>query len=131
MDLKNDLKIITFGFMVWLIPTIVTYITSFTSGLYLFEIISALSIAITVIIFAYIYFKDLDSHFIRDGIILGMIWIIISIVLDIILVLLGITKLTLSQYLFYVAPIYIIIPAVTIGFGLYKDQIKEKQEELD
>ena len=131
MDLKNDLKIITFGFMVWLIPTVVTYITSFTSGLYLFEIISALSIAITVIIFAYIYFKDLDSHFIRDGIILGMIWIIISIVLDIILVLLGITKLTLSQYLFYVAPIYIIIPAVTIGFGLYKDQIKEKQEELD
>lgn len=131
MDLKNDLKIITFGFMVWLIPTIVTYITSFTSGLYLFEIISALSIAITVIIFAYLYFIDLDSHFIRDGIILGVIWIIISIVLDIILVLLGITKLTLSQYLFYVAPIYIIIPAVTIGFGLYKDQIKEKQEELD
>lgn len=131
MDLKNDLKIITFGFMVWLIPTIVTYITSLTSGLYLFEIISALSIAITVIIFAYLYFIDLDSHFIRDGIILGMIWIIISIVLDIVLVLLGITKLTLSQYLFYVAPIYIIIPAVTIGFGLYKDQIKEKQEELD
>lgn len=131
MDLKNDLKIITFGFMVWLIPTIVTYITSFTSGLYLFEIISTLSIAITVIIFAYLYFKDLDSHFIRDGIIMGMIWIIISIVLDIVLVLLGITKLTLSQYLFYVAPIYIIIPAVTIGFGLYKDQIKEKQEELD
>ena len=131
MDLKNDLKIITFGFMVWLIPTIVTYITSFTSGLYLFEIISALSIAITVIIFAYLYFIDLDSHFIKYGIIIGVIWIIISIVLDIILVLLGITKLTLSQYLFYVAPIYIIIPAVTIGFGLYKDQIKEKQEELD
>ena len=109
--------------MVWFIPTIITYITSFTSGLYLFDVISALSIAITVIVFAYIYFKDIDSHFIKEGIILGVVWLLISIVLDIILVLLGITKLTITQYAIYVAPIYIIIPVVTIGFGLYKDQM--------
>jgi hypothetical protein len=127
MDRKNILKIIVFGFIVWLIPTIVTYITSFTSGLYLFDVVSALSIAITVIVFAYIYFKDVDSHLVREGLIIGVVWLLISIVLDIVLVLLGITKLTLTQYAVYVAPIYIIIPAVTIGFGMY---IQQKNEEI-
>jgi len=129
MDWKNILKIIVYGFIIWLIPTIITYVTSFTSGMYLFDVISALSIALTVIVFSYLYFKDADFHLIRTGIILGMVWLIISIVLDIVLVLLGITKLTLTQYLFYVAPIYIIIPAVTLGFGLYKDQMSENKEE--
>ena len=131
MDLKNILKIIVLGFIVWLIPTIITYITSFTSGLYLFDIISALSIAITVIVFSYLYFKKVNSHYIREGFIIGVVWLLISIVLDIILVLMGITKLTLTQYAVFVAPSYIIIPAVTIGFGLYKDQMIEKKDELN
>lgn len=112
--------------MVWLIPTIVTYITSLTSGLYLFDVISALAIAISVIIFTYLYFKDIDSHLIREGIIIGVIWLLISVILDIILILLGVTKLTLLEYAIYVAPLYIIIPVVTVGFGLYKDQVNSE-----
>ncbi len=131
MNLKNILKILVLGFIVWLVPTIITYITSFTSGLYLFDIISALSIAITVIILGYLYFKDINSHYIREGIIIGVVWLLISIVLDIVLILMGITKLTLTQYAVYVAPSYIIIPAVTIGFGLYNNQMSEKKEELN
>ena len=109
--------------MVWLIPTIVTYFTSLTVGVSFFDVISALSIAISVIVFTYIYFKDVDSHFIKEGIIIGVVWLLISVVLDIVLILLGVTKLTLLEYALYVTPLYIIIPVVTVGFGLYKDQL--------
>lgn len=127
MEIFNKpLKIVAFGFMVWIIPTIVTYITSLTSGLYLFDVVSALTIAISVIVFTYLYFKHINSHLIREGIIIGLIWLLISVVLDIILILLGVTKLTLLEYATYVVPLYIIIPVVTVGFGLYKDQVSSE-----
>jgi len=42
-----------------------------------------------------------------------------------VLIIVGVTKLSLDNYVIYVAPVYIIIPAITIGFGLYKDQNKQ------
>ncbi len=114
-------KIIIFGLIVWLIPTLVTLLISYLNELYLFDVISAIAIAVTVIVFAYLYFKDIQSHFIKEGVIIGIVWLLISLILDIILIFLGITKLSLNEYAIYVAPLYIIIPAITIGFGLYKD----------
>lgn len=122
-------KIIIFGLIVWLIPTLVTLLISYLNELYLFDVISAIAIAVTVIVFAYLYFKDIQSHFIKEGVIIGIVWLLISLILDIILIFLGITKLSLNEYAIYVAPLYIIIPAITIGFGLYKDQMVSEDLE--
>jgi hypothetical protein len=124
IDNKKILKITTFGFIVWLIPTLITLLLSYLSGMFFFDLISAVSIALTVIVFAYIYFKDVEDHYVKEGIVIGLFWLIISIILDIILILVGVTKLTLAQYSVYVAPLYVIIPAITIGFGLYGDQMR-------
>lgn len=127
MDLNNKiLKIIGFGFIVWLIPTVITLIVSYLNGLYYFDVISAVAIAITVIVFTYLYFKDVSVHFIREGVILGLVWLVMSIVLDVVLIFLGINKLSLMEYTVYVIPLYIVLPAITIGFGLYKGQMAEK-----
>ncbi|MCE5214954.1 MAG: hypothetical protein LLF83_09585 [Methanobacterium sp.] len=116
-------KILIFGLIVWIIPTLITLLVSYLNGLYLFDVISAIAIAVTVIVFVYLYFKDITAQYIKEGIIIGIVWLVISIVLDIVLILLGITKLSLNEYAIYIAPLYIIIPAITIGFGLYKDQM--------
>lgn len=123
MDWKKILKIIGFGLIVWLIPTLITLLVSNLKFLNFFDVISAVAIAITVIIFSYLYLRDIDANFIKEGVILGIVWLIISLVLDVVLVFLGITKLSLMEYTIYFAPLYIIIPAITIGFGLYKDQM--------
>jgi len=128
IDNKKILKISSFGFVVWLIPTLITLLLSFLNEIFFFDVISAVSIALTVTVLSYIYFKDEGVHYVKEGMIIGLIWLIISIVLDIILILLGVTKLTLVQYSVYVAPLYVIIPAITIGFGLYKDQMRENQK---
>lgn len=121
--MNKNLKIIGYGFIVWLIPTLITLSVSYLNVLSFFDVISAIAIAVTVIIFSYLYFKDIHAHFTKEGVIIGLVWLVISIVLDIALIFLGITQLTLTAYAINVAPLYIIIPAVTIGFGLYKEEM--------
>jgi hypothetical protein len=88
----------------------------------IFEIVSAVAIAVTVIVFSCLYLKSITENFIKEGVLIGISWLIFSIVLDIILILLGISQLTLNNYSMYVAPLYIFIPAITIGLGLYMNQ---------
>lgn len=123
--MNKNLKIIIFGLLIWLIPTIISFLISYLNILSLFDIIVAVVVAATVIGFSYLYFKDIDGNFVREGIIIGVIWVLVSIILDLVLIIVGVTKLSLANYAIYVAPVYIIIPAITIGFGLYKDQNKQ------
>jgi len=124
VDIMNkNAKIINYGLLVWLIPSLITVILgSFIAAMNIFEIVSAVAIAVTVIVFSYLYLKGITENFIKEGLLIGISWLIINIVLDIILILLGISQLTLNNYAMYVAPLYVIIPAITIGLGLYMNQ---------
>ena len=128
--MNKNAKIINYGLLVWLIPSLITVILgSFMAAMNIFEIVSAAAIAVIVIIFSYLYFKGITENFIKEGILIGISWLIISIVLDIILIFLGISQLTLIDYAMYVAPLYIIIPAITIGLGLYMNQKMNDAED--
>jgi hypothetical protein len=121
--MNKNAKIINYGLLVWLIPSLITVISGpFLVAINIFEIISAVAIAVTVMVFSYLYLKGITENFIKESVLVGISWLIISIVLDIILILLGISQLTLTNYAMYVAPLYIIIPAITIGLGLYMNQ---------
>ena len=118
--MNKNAKIINYGLLVWLIPSLITVILgSFLAAMNIFEIVSAVAIAVTVIVFSYLYLKGITENFIKESVLVGISWLVISIVLDIILILLGISQLTLTNYTIYVAPLYIIIPAISIGLGLY------------
>ena len=125
MGLKKILQIIFFGLIVWLIPTIVTYFVSDVSSKQIFDLVASVAISGSVVVFSYIYFKDITSHFIREGIILAAVWLVITIVLDALLIFLGISTATLFEHAISVIPLYVIIPAITIGFGLYLDHMTE------
>ena len=121
--MNKNAKIINYGLLVWLIPSLITVIFgSFSAAMNIFEIVSAVAIAVTVIVFSYLYLKGITENFIKESVLIGISWLIISIVLDIIMVMLGISELSLTNYAMYVAPLYIIIPAITIGLGLYLNQ---------
>ena len=130
--MNKNAKIINYGLLVWLIPSLITVILgSFLAAMNIFEIVSAAAIAVIVIIFSYLYFKGITENFIKESILIGISWLIISIVLDIILIFLGISQLTLIDYAMYVAPLYIIIPAITIGLGLYMNQRMNDSEDRE
>ncbi|BDZ70167.1 hypothetical protein [Methanobacterium petrolearium] len=122
MNLNKIFKLIGFGFIIWLIPTLATLSVSYLDALNYFDVISPVSIAVTVIALTYLYFRDINENYVREGIMCGIIWLIISMALDIMLIFLGINKITLIEYVIDIAPIYIIIPAITIVLGLYRNQ---------
>jgi len=122
MNLNKIFKLIGFGFIIWLIPTLATLSVSYLGALIYFDVISSVSIAVTVIALTYLYFKDINENYVREGIICGVVWLVISIILDIVLIFLGINKITIIEYVIDIAPIYIVIPAITIVLGLYRNQ---------
>lgn len=121
--MNKTLKIVLFGFLVWLIPSLITLASNYFSSVFIvFEIISGMAIAVTVITFSYLYLMDINVNYVKEGVLIGVIWLLISIILDLLMIIVGITELNLNSYLMYVAPLYIIIPAITIGLGFYLDK---------
>ncbi|BDZ67317.1 hypothetical protein [Methanobacterium ferruginis] len=126
MKLNKIFKLIGLGFIIWLIPTLATLLVSYLEVLNYYDIVSSVSIAVTVIALTYLYFRDINENYLKEGIICGVVWLVISIILDIVLIFLGINKVTLMQYLTDITPIYIVIPVITIGLGLYRGQMTEE-----
>jgi hypothetical protein len=125
------LKLIGYGFLVWLIPTIITSaLIIFPNTTYLFDIVSALSLFISSAMFSYLYFKSVNINFIKEGIITGITWLILSIVFDLLMILVGISTISLTSYALLVVPLYVIIPVITVSYGLHLDHKANKVETL-
>ena len=57
----------------------------------------------------------------REGIKIGLIWLLISIVLDLMIFIEGPLKMTLWDYTTDIAVTYLIMPTITTGFGYLMD----------
>jgi hypothetical protein len=76
-------------------------------------------ITIWTVFFCLIYFLGEGRGSLRDGILLGFGWLMISIVLDLIFFMQGPMKMPFMDYLADIGITYLIIPAITIGFGYF------------
>ena len=124
--MKKYLKISLFGFLVWLIPFVVS-VAIFSireTQRPLFESIMPLVITVCVVIFSILYFGKIETGFLREGIFLGMIWFAINIVLDLLLFMEGPMKMSFSDYMKDIGLTYLIIPAVSVGFGFLLEKLK-------
>ena len=108
-----------YGFLVWVIPFIVTFLIFpiRTSNRALFESIMPVVITISVVFFTNIYFRKLNKNFLREGLIVGIIWLVISIAIDLLMFMQGPMKMSFSNYIMDIGLTYLIIPTITIGFG--------------
>lgn len=116
----ESLKIaLLYGFLVWLIPFIVSFIIfpTKTSLSALFESIMPVVITICVVVFSILYFGKVEADFLKEGILLGIIWLVISLVVDLLLFMEGPMKMTFVDYMMDVGLTYLMIPTITIGFG--------------
>jgi hypothetical protein len=117
--MNRYLKIVLFGFFIWLIPFMVSVLIFplRTSQRPLFESIMPVVIAIWTVFFAVIYLSGLKSDFQKEGISLGIAWLLISIILDLLIFVIGPLKMSLWDYATDIGVTYLIIPTITFGFG--------------
>ena len=113
---------LVFGFLIWLIPFTISILIFplRTSNRALFESIMPVVVTLCAVVFSILYFRKLEEGFIREGILLGVIWFAISIVIDLLMFMWGPMRMTFAEYMMDIGLTYLIIPTVTIGFGFVK-----------
>jgi hypothetical protein len=109
-----------FGVGVWVVPFAVAFVIFplRQSARPLFESIMPVAVAGAAVGFAVRYFRAVDAAFIREGLRLGLLWLLICVAIDAPLMLIGgPMKMTVGQYLADVGVTYLMIPVITLGMG--------------
>jgi hypothetical protein len=108
------------GFLVWLIPFVVSFLAfplkeSWRS---LFESIMPLTLSLTVVPCAVLYLRRVQTALVKEGILLGVLWLVISVVIDLPLMLSPPLNYTLVEYVADIGLTYLMIPVITVGIAL-------------
>ncbi|NYT18533.1 MAG: hypothetical protein GKB98_02855 [Methanobacteriales archaeon] len=126
--MNQYLKVVLYGFLVWLLPFVVSlFIYPLkVAGSPLFESIMPLVISLTVVVLAFFYLKNLDGDYIKEGVIIGVFWFTISIIIDLLLFLSpSALQMSFTDYLMDIGITYLLIPFITIGMGLVAAKAKK------
>jgi uncharacterized membrane protein YpjA len=117
--MKKYLKVVLFGFFTWLIPFVVSFFIFplRTSQRPLFESIMAVVVTICAVLFAVRYFSKVKASFLQEGLLIGVVWFLVNVVLDFLLFMEGPMKMSFADYMADIGLTYLIIPAVAFGFG--------------
>ncbi len=113
-------KAILFGFLIWLIAFVVA-LAIFPireSWRSLFESIMAVVVGSATSAFAVLYFRRVQTGFLREGVAVGALWLAINVLIDLPLMLSRPINMPLVEYLADIGLTYLLIPAITIGIGM-------------
>ncbi len=120
--MNKYLKIVLFGFLIWLIPFIAGFPFVDQTGNFLIPETFFKSIMIVVgglvgVTLAVTYFKEIGTDHVKEGITIGVVWLVINLGLDLVLVSMGFFPMTVTQYFADIGLRYLSMPIYTIGMG--------------
>jgi hypothetical protein len=126
MTKKIIIKNILLGFLSWLIPFAISFLFYKPGGELIvpYATFKSTIMVVSVISGCYLlfrYFKLVDSDFIRNGVIVGLSWFAINIILDAV-ILIPIMKTSFANYFMSIGLSYIAIPAISILMGYLLDR---------
>jgi uncharacterized membrane protein YpjA len=115
------IKKLGYGLILWVIPyvTAIPLLGLMQRDLILFKTIMIVEGAFVGAVLTVMYFLDVKSDFLREGIVLAVVWIVVNWLLDVV-ALLPFTELTLPRYFLEIGLRYlaIVAPTVAVGFVL-------------
>lgn len=115
-----------YGFLVWVIPFVVAFLIFplRTSDRPFFESIMPVAVTVATVIFAVLYFKKVEANFLKEGILLGIVFFAVSIVIDLLMFSKGPMAMPFLDYIKDIGFTYLLIPTITIGMGYILDKKK-------
>src|SRR5512146_2554524 len=107
------------GFLLWLVPFIISLAISpiHTSDRIFFETVMPVVITLAVVALSYLYFNGVKGEYLKEGIIVGIIWLAISLIFDLLMFSWGPMAMSFTDYMKDIGLTYLIYPIVTIGIG--------------
>jgi hypothetical protein len=113
-------KAIGYGFLVWLTPFVVAFMIFpiHESSRPLFESIMAVAVSSAATVFGILYLKDVSQHIVKEGVLIGILWLVISVMVDAPLMLFGgPMKMSITGYIADIGVTYLCIPVITWGLS--------------
>ncbi len=119
--MNRTLKMVLFGFLTWLIPFLFAFLFYSKEGTLLIDIFLFKSIMLIVgsVVGAFLlvsYFKKLKKNQLKEGIIIGIVWFAMDILLDLI-ILVPMSKMGIGAYFAQIGIRYLTIPIMSIAIG--------------
>lgn len=114
-------KIILYGILVWLVPFVIAIPFYSPDGMllvdeYLFKTVMILSGGGTGAILLVLLFREIKQDYVKKGVIIGLVWLVINWLLDI-GILLPLSGMDISTYLNQIGLRYFMIPIMSIMAG--------------
>ncbi|CAG0991778.1 MAG: hypothetical protein OIN86_11865 [Candidatus Methanoperedens sp.] len=112
---------VLYGFLAWLIPFIASFFFysregKLTIDIFLFKSIMIVVGSFSAAILLVYYFRNINVDYFKEGIIVGLIWFGINIVLDL-LILIPMSGMSITDYFMQIGLRYLAIPAMSIAVG--------------
>jgi uncharacterized membrane protein YpjA len=119
--MNKTLRNILYGFLAWLIPFISAFFFYSKEGglaidIFLFKTIMIVVGSIVGAFLLVSYFKRLRANYLMEGIIVGITWFVISILLDI-FILIPMSEMSLPSYFTEIGLRYLVMPVMSIMVG--------------
>jgi hypothetical protein len=113
------IRLVVYGLLVWAIPFAVAFAAFALRDNWrsLFESIMAVTLAATVTVLALDYLRRMDAGHVASGLIAGLVWMPISVVIDLPLMLPAPIAMPFGEYLADIGLTYVMIPVITTGIG--------------
>lgn len=131
MAMKKIGKVIGTGILAWLIPFVVAFaVFPLRDSLRpLFESVMAVTVTATALILGLLYLRKEAAPGLKSGLVIGVLWWIICMLIDLPLVSAGPMEMSLGMYMADIGLTYAIFPLVTTGLGI-AFSAKTRVEEL-
>lgn len=113
-------RALSLGLVAWLGPFAVAFLVFpfHDDARPLFESIMAVAVTTTAVVLGLAYLKRIGTSSVREGVLVGLLWLIMCITIDAPLMLLGgPMQMTVPDYLADIGLTYVIIPVVTWGLA--------------
>jgi hypothetical protein len=118
--MNKYVKLVGFGFLIWLIPFLVSFVIFplRNTNRPLFESIMPVVLVLAVMIISVLYFKKIEKESLKEGLIAGVLWFVLSLVIDLMLFLpASPMQMSFSDYMIDIGLTYLIILMIPIGIG--------------
>ena len=112
-------RVVGYGVLLWALPFAISFVLFGIreTNRALFEsMISVVGVSLAVAAAVY-YFRDIRAPDIRVGLVLGLAWLAISVIIDL-PIFLGVFRMSLVDYGTDIALTYLAFPAITTGVAL-------------
>jgi hypothetical protein len=118
--MNKYVKLAGFGFLIWLMPFLVSFVifSLKSSNRPLFESIMPVVLVLAVMTSSFLYFKKIEKDLLKEGILAGVLWFVLSLVIDLLLFLpASPMQMSFVDYMMDIGLTYLIIIIIPIGIG--------------